>query len=38
MGPRRDPNTIEVNREKEGDRTCYMCRKWSYMIKNYWEK
>ena len=27
MGLRRDPNVIEVNRKKEGDRTCYVCEK-----------
>jgi len=24
MGPRRDPNAIEVDRGKRGDRTCYV--------------
>jgi len=27
MGLRRDPNIIEVDRKKEGDRTCYVCEK-----------
>ena len=26
-GPRRDPNTIDVDRGREGDRTCYVCEK-----------
>jgi len=26
-GPRRDPNTININRGREGDRTCYVCGK-----------
>jgi len=26
-GPERDPNAMDVNREKEGDRTCYVCGK-----------
>jgi len=24
MGPRRDPNAMEVDRGKRGDRTCYV--------------
>ena len=27
MGLERDPNTIDINKGKEGDRTCYMCGK-----------
>ena len=27
MSPRRDPNTIDINRGREGDRICYVCRK-----------
>jgi len=34
MGPRRDPNTMDVDRGREGDRTCYVCGKWGYMAKN----
>ena len=37
-GPRRDPNAMDVNKERGGDRTCYMCRKWGYMAKNCWER
>ena len=33
MGPRRDPNAIDINRG-EGDRTCYVCGKWGHMAKN----
>jgi len=25
--PRRDPNAIDVDRRKKGDRMCYMCRR-----------
>jgi len=35
MGPRRDPNTIDIDRGRGGDRTCYMCGKWGHMAKNY---
>ena len=35
MGPRRDPNVMDINRKKEEDRTCYMCKKWDHMAKNY---
>ena len=38
MGPRRDPNAMEVNRGREGDRTCYVCGKWGHMAKNCWER
>ena len=34
MGPRRDLNIMDVNREKGRDRTCYVCGKWGYMTKN----
>ena len=26
-GPRRDPNAMDIDREREGDRMCYMCGK-----------
>ena len=38
VGPRRDPNTMDINRERGGDRMCYMCGKWSHMAKNCWER
>jgi len=38
VGPRRDPNAMDIDREREGDRTCYMCRKWDHMAKNCWER
>jgi len=38
MGPRRDPNTMDVDRGRGGDRTCYVCEKWSHMAKNCWER
>jgi len=34
VGPRRDPNAMDVDRGKGGDRTCYVCRKWGHMAKN----
>jgi len=36
--PRRDPNAIDVDREKGGDRTCYVCGRWGHMAKNCWER
>jgi len=38
MGPRRDPNAMDVDRGREGDRTCYVCEKWGHMAKNCWER
>jgi len=26
-GPRRDPNAMDVDRGREGDRSCYVCGK-----------
>ena len=33
MGPRRDPNAMDIDRGRGEDRTCYVCRKWSHMAK-----
>jgi len=33
-GPRRDPNAMDIDRGKGGDRTCYVYGKWSHMTKN----
>jgi len=38
VGPRRDPNAIDIDRGRGGDRTCYMCGKWGHMAKNCWER
>jgi len=38
MGPRRDPNAMEVDKEKGGNRICYICRKWGYIAKNCWKR
>jgi len=37
-GPRRDPNAMDVDRGRGGDRTCYHCGKWSHMAQNCWER
>jgi len=38
MGPRRDPNTIDVNWRRGENRTCYVYRKWGHIAKNCWER
>jgi len=38
LGPRRDPNAIDVNRGTEGDRRCYHYRKFGHMARNCWNK
>jgi len=38
VGPRRDPNAMDMDRGKGGDRTYYICRKWGHMAKNCWER
>jgi len=38
MGPRRDPNAIDIDRGRGGDRTYYVCGKWGHMAKNCWER
>ena len=38
IGPRRDPNTMDVNKGKGGDRTYYVYGRWSYMAKNCWKR
>ena len=37
-GPWRDPNAMDVNREKGGDRKCYYCRGWGHMARNCWKR
>ena len=37
-GPRRDPNTMDIDRGKGRDRTCYVCGKWGHIAKNCWER
>jgi len=29
---------MDVDRGKKGDRICYVCRKWSYIAKNCWQR
>ena len=38
MGPRRDPNAMDIDGSRGGDRTCYVCGKWGHMAKNCWER
>ena len=38
VGPRRDPNAMDVDRGRGRDRTCYMCGKWGHMAKNCWKR
>jgi len=38
IGPRKDPNAMDIDRGRGGDRTCYMYGKWSHMAKNCWER
>ena len=38
MGPRRDPNTMDVDRGTGGDRKCYHCRKFGHMARNCWDR
>jgi len=37
-GPRRDPNIMDVDRGRGGDRMCYHYGKFGHMARNYWEK
>jgi len=37
-GPRRDPNAMDMDRGRGGDRTCYLCEKWGHIAKNCWER
>jgi len=38
VGPRKDPNAIDIDRGRREDRTCYMCGKWGHMAKNCWKR
>ena len=34
----RDPNAIDVDRGRGGDRICFICRKWGHIAKNCWQR
>jgi len=38
MGPWRDPNAMEVDRNREGDRKCYYCGGFGHIVRNCWKK
>ena len=38
MGLRRDPNAMDVDRGRGGDRTCYHYGKFGHMARNCWER
>ena len=38
LGPWRDPNAMDVDRGKRGDRKCYQCGKFGHMAQNCWER
>jgi len=38
MGPRKDLNVMDIDRERGEDRTCYVCGKWGHMAKNCWKR
>jgi len=32
----RDPNAMDIDREREEDKTYFVCGKWGHIAKNYW--
>jgi len=38
MGSWRDPNAMDIDKGRGGDRTCYYCGKFGYMAQNCWER
>jgi len=38
VGPRRDPNAMDIDKGRGEDRTYYVCGKWGHMAKNCWER
>jgi len=38
MGPQRDPNAMDIDRERGEDRTYYHCGKFGHMARNCWER
>jgi len=36
IGPRRDPNAMDIDRGRKEDRICYVCGKWGHIAKNCW--
>jgi len=29
---------MDIDRGRGGDRTCFVCGKWGYIAKNYWQR
>jgi len=38
QGLERDPNAMDIDRERGGDRMCYVHGKWGHMAKNCWQR
>jgi len=38
IGPRRDPNAMDIDRGKGRDKTYYVYGRWSHMAKNCWKR
>ena len=38
QGLERDPNTMDINKERGEDRTYFVCGKWGHIAKNYWQR
>jgi len=38
IGPQKNPNAMDIDRGRGGDRMCYHCGKFGHMAQNCWEK